>query len=101
MLPYTPGGPANVAIVSLPALLDRASTLAPVVGRLQVYLSDPGVETSVRDALLAQGISIKDTQRQGDRQALYDSSASAWGCAWPSLSDCSPFSWLHSSSSSS
>ena len=79
MLPYTPGGPANVAIVSLPALLDRASTLAPVVGRLQVYLSDPGVETSVRDALLAQGISIKDTQRQGDRQALYDSSASAWG----------------------
>ena len=24
-------------------------------------------------------ISIKDTQRQGDRQALYDSSASAWG----------------------
>ncbi len=78
-LPYTPGGPSNVAIVSLRALLDRASTLAPVVGRLQVYLADSSFEAPVRDALGAQGISVTTTVRESDRQALYDGSASAWG----------------------
>ena len=78
-LPYVPGGGTPVALVSLPALLTRASTLAPVVGRLQVYLDDPALEAPMRAALAGRGISVLAVARQADRQASYDASASASG----------------------
>ncbi len=77
--PYAPGGTAaRVAIVSLPALLTRAHALS-MSANLEVFLTDPALVDPVRAALHGRNIDVTAVHVQADHQALYDSSASAWG----------------------
>lgn len=77
--PYAPGGRATrVAITSLPSLLTRAHALS-ATANLELFVADPTLVEPLRAALGQRGISVTGVRDQTARQALYDSSASAWG----------------------
>lgn len=77
--PYAPGGRATrVAITSLPSLLTRAHALS-ATANLELFIADPALVEPLRAALGQRGISVTSVRDQTERQALYDSSASAWG----------------------
>lgn len=77
-LPYVPGGGTDEAVVSLDALSRRATTFGATSTR-QVWLADPSAVTRIRAALGAAGVDVTSVELRADQQALYDSSASAWG----------------------
>ncbi len=77
-VPYAPGGGTDEAIVSLPSLLDRSASIAPLA-QAQVWVADATAVARIRAALTRSGVTVTSVETRADLQELYDSSASAWG----------------------
>ena len=77
-VPYAPGGDTGEAIVSLPALLERSTSIA-ALAQAQVWVADAAAVPGVRSALNRSGITVSSVETRAELQELYDSSASAWG----------------------
>lgn len=76
-IPYAPGGGANVAFVSLDALMVRTPNLT--AGQGQVWLANPQETSAVTAALQTHGVHVVNTVTRDGRRRLFDNSASAWG----------------------
>ncbi|MDQ2781141.1 MAG: hypothetical protein M3Y26_01210 [Actinomycetota bacterium] len=77
-LPYVPGGGTDQAVVALDALRQRASQIGATASA-QVWLADPTAVPRITTALRSSGVEVRSVELRSDQQALFDSSASAWG----------------------